>query len=350
MDGWIKLSRDLLESKQFANPVDLKVWVWLMLTASTTDRNILLKIGKGSTTISLKRGQLIFGRNKAEAKLHIDGSTIYRVLQRFQEENIISIQANNQFSIITVNDFIESQVFEENENLEFEEIEQPMNNQRTTNEQPKNNQRTTNGQPTNTVKESINSKEGLEFKESEKSNEAQPINGSAAPGQLFETEPVKASGKKEKSTAPQKEKKPATVFQEFIRIYDDWHKKENEGMPPVIDAKNGQAAKSIISHLRKSVQEKAKREAQPIDEAGEDAGILAGWQYILSHWNKIEIFYQQKTRLIDINSNLQIILKQVRNGNGKNHQGVNGAGSATPARDITKQALFSSISQKYGTD
>lgn len=125
-EGYIKLHRQLIESKVFANQTALKIWVWCLLKASRKERFFPLKIGKGSTTVKILPGQFIFGRFKAEEELNIDGSTIYRWLQKFKSEefSMITIEANNQYSIISICKWSSYQA-------EKSESEQPMSKQRT---------------------------------------------------------------------------------------------------------------------------------------------------------------------------------------------------------------------------
>jgi hypothetical protein len=260
-----------MESRFFQNPNDLKIWVWLMLKASTVDRFAFLKVGKATQTIAVKRGQLIFGRNKAESELSIDGSTIYRTLQKFQSEQVIKIESNNQFSIITVNDFIESQSFEDRENLDFEEVEQPIitkvNNQRTSNEQPMNNQRTADEQATNTVEESLKSKESLKGSEGKKGENAPPIGDAAR--DLFgqeETNDKKTSTKPKKKKETQEAAPENSVYKSCIDVYFRWYKELN-GINPPMDQASGQAAKHLISKFRGIVQEKAKEKSEILDDA-----------------------------------------------------------------------------------
>ncbi|MDD2304491.1 MAG: hypothetical protein PHP53_07330 [Prolixibacteraceae bacterium] len=125
-EGYIKLHRQLIESQVFANQTALKIWVWCLLKASRKERFFPLKIGKGSTTIKILPGQFIFGRFKAEEELNIDGSTIYRWLQKFKSEefSMITVEANNQYSIISICNWTSYQA-------EKSDSEQPMINQRT---------------------------------------------------------------------------------------------------------------------------------------------------------------------------------------------------------------------------
>ena len=102
MEGFINLHRTLLDSMIFSSQTGLKIWIWLLLKASYQKRYVSLKIGKGETTITIERGQLLFGRHKAEEELCIDSSTIYRWIKKLEENEMISIQSSNQYSIITI--------------------------------------------------------------------------------------------------------------------------------------------------------------------------------------------------------------------------------------------------------
>ena len=80
--SFIKIDRDILNSYCFANSNHLKIWLWLLVKANYKVAYVSLKIGKGCTTIKIDRGQLVFGRFKAEEELGLDGSLIYRALLR----------------------------------------------------------------------------------------------------------------------------------------------------------------------------------------------------------------------------------------------------------------------------
>lgn len=143
MEGFINLHRTLLDSMIFSSQTGLKIWIWLLLKASFKKRYVSLKIGKGETTVTIERGQLLFGRYKAEEELCIDGSTIYRWIKKLEENEMILIQSNNQYSIITICNYDTYQSGNADD-------EQPTNNQRTTNEQQMNSRRTAGEQQVNT--------------------------------------------------------------------------------------------------------------------------------------------------------------------------------------------------------
>lgn len=143
MEGYINLHRMLLDSMIFSSQTGLKIWIWLLLKASYKKRYVSLKIGKGETTVTIERGQLLFGRYKAEEELCIDGSTVYRWIKKLEENDMISIESNNQYSIITICNYDTYQT-------ENETKEQPSNSRVTTKEQQSNSRRTAEEQQSNT--------------------------------------------------------------------------------------------------------------------------------------------------------------------------------------------------------
>ncbi len=136
MEGWIKLHRCLLDSYVFSNPTTLKIWIWILCKAANKKRVVSLKVGIGFQDIELNPGELIFGRFKAEEQLNIDGSTIYKHIQKLVQSNNITLDSNNHYTIITVCNWAE---YQESENKK----EQPNDSQMTAKEQQSNNRRTT---------------------------------------------------------------------------------------------------------------------------------------------------------------------------------------------------------------
>ena len=151
MEGFINLHRTLLDSMIFSSQTGLKIWIWLLLKASYRKRYVSLKIGKGETTVTIERGQLLFGRYKAEEELCIDGSTIYKWIKKLEENEMILVQSSNQYSIITICNYDTYQGENTNE-------EQPSNNQRATKEQQSNNRVTAEEQQSNTYNKDNNIK------------------------------------------------------------------------------------------------------------------------------------------------------------------------------------------------
>lgn len=104
MEGAILLHRCILDSQVFAHQVALKIWIWCLCRATWKERYVPFKTNRGEKVIKLLPGQFIFGRYKAEEELGIDGSTIYKWIQKFASSDfgMIEIESNNKYSIITI--------------------------------------------------------------------------------------------------------------------------------------------------------------------------------------------------------------------------------------------------------
>lgn len=140
--SWIKLHREVLDSNVFAHPTTFKIWCWLLIKANHKQKFVSMQTGRGFTEISVERGQFIFGRHKAETVLDIDGSTIYKHIQKLQDWGNIKIESNNQYSVITICKYDEYQTGDG-------EDEQPSSNQVTTKEQPSSSEVTQTRNPKN---------------------------------------------------------------------------------------------------------------------------------------------------------------------------------------------------------
>lgn len=303
----------------------------MMCKASAKDRSVTLKIGKGFRQVSIKRGQFIFGRNAAEKQLELDGSMIYRILQKFEADSCISIEANNQFSIISLSNFDEYQSFEEEDFLEIDEDrttnEQPMNNQRTTNEQQTNSTRTADEQRVNTNKKVNNSKEGEEGGESKEGKEnGTPASAGVSPSPISELnfEPAQAETLTPISAPKNGRKKREDLLGRFQEIYSEWMK-GCHGIPAQINGTQTNASKSLIAFFRNVVKMNASEKQITLTEQETEEKILKGWGWFLSRWLNLDPFFQDKLTLVEINSKIPNLYKQALNGTAK-QQAANGNG------------------------
>ncbi len=137
--NFVLLHRKIIDSAVFANPNHLKIWLWILLKTTRKPKSFPVKIGGGIHTVQLKRGQFLFGRNKAEEELCLSGSLIYRSIQKFAEWGMIKIEANSHYSVITV--------------CKFNSYQKVNKDERTANELPLNHQRTTDELPMNTIEQ-----------------------------------------------------------------------------------------------------------------------------------------------------------------------------------------------------
>lgn len=134
-NGFILLSRKLLDSDVFASQKLLKIWVWCLIKASYKDRSVPLKVGKGVRIVKIKRGEFIFGRMKAEEELYIDGSTIYKSIHKLKDMDMINIKSNNQYSILSICNY---DTYQQTDTYKVTTKGQPSNSEVTAEEQPSN--------------------------------------------------------------------------------------------------------------------------------------------------------------------------------------------------------------------
>lgn len=87
-DGYIKLWRKSLESRVFQNKRLWHLWTYCLLKAAHKSTWLELVVGRGTTEIFLKAGQLIFGSKKAARDLHENWNTIYYRLKKLEAMGI----------------------------------------------------------------------------------------------------------------------------------------------------------------------------------------------------------------------------------------------------------------------
>ena len=121
--SYIKLFRKLLNSPIFENEKALKIWIWCLLRATHKERLQLV----GQQEIKLQKGQFVFGRKKASEELKMTESTIYKYIKLLEKLQMISINSNNKFSVITVERWEEYQVGELKDNNKVATKEQQSN-------------------------------------------------------------------------------------------------------------------------------------------------------------------------------------------------------------------------------
>lgn len=121
--SWIKLYRKILKSPIWENEKALKVWIWCLVKATHEEREQLV----GKTVVKLEKGQFVTGRKKASEELNMKERTVYDYFKLLEQLQMISINSNNKFSVITV---------EKWEDYQVEELK--INNKTTTTQQQSN--------------------------------------------------------------------------------------------------------------------------------------------------------------------------------------------------------------------
>jgi len=156
--------------------------------------------------------------------------------------------------------------------------------------------------------------------------------------------PVEQPKKKPKKQAGDDEPKQLGIFQRFTATYDAFFKNLT-GAPPPYGKASGAATNSLVAYFKKIALDRISKDGltHPGDQAVEDKAHEA-WQYVLNNWHRLDGFLQTKTRLIDINSNIQNIITQLKNGHSKKQTGNSGPTGG----NVSTASLAHTIAAVYG--
>ena len=121
--SYIKLFRKILKSPIWDNEKALKIWIWCLLKATHIERKQLV----GQQIINLEKGQFIFGRKKASEELKMKESTIYKYIKLLEDEQMLSINSNNKFSVVSIEKWGDYQIEELKNNNKITTREQQSN-------------------------------------------------------------------------------------------------------------------------------------------------------------------------------------------------------------------------------
>ena len=99
--GWIKLHRKLLDDPIMQKPDILQLFVYCLLKANHEDNTIIFN-GK---EMVVKRGQFVTGRQAIANFLKQKPITTYKRLLTLQNLEILNIESNNKFSLITITNY-----------------------------------------------------------------------------------------------------------------------------------------------------------------------------------------------------------------------------------------------------
>lgn len=106
---------------------------------------------------------------------------------------------------------------------------------------------------------------------------------------------------KTNKTINNKEFVPSGTHQKFIKLYCDFFLSKT-GINPKINGQDGKAVKELIPYLTNQSLEK------------NELGAEKSFKFILDNWSKVEPFLQSQMKLSQINSNINNIINQLKNG------------------------------------
>ncbi len=102
MSGYARFYRESLHADVFADPNLWKVWSWCLLRAAHRPEAVSLSTGRGTTTVNVQPGQLVFGRHAASEALHMPPASVQDRMNRLQSLGRIKIESVTHFSIVTI--------------------------------------------------------------------------------------------------------------------------------------------------------------------------------------------------------------------------------------------------------
>ena len=102
-DGFITLHRSVQKHWIWQEPEALKFWMALLLEANWQEKKTMFN----GSLLTVKRGELVFGRIKYSRELNISEKKIRRYIALLEQENMITKgqQKSNKFSLISITNY-----------------------------------------------------------------------------------------------------------------------------------------------------------------------------------------------------------------------------------------------------
>ena len=114
MKGWIKLHRKILDNGIFTDANLLKVFIWCLIKANSSQKN------KNVYNAKIKQGQFITGRTSASEELYMKPSTVHDRLKKLQTLGYIKIKSTTKYTIISVLKYSQYQIVAETPKVNIE--------------------------------------------------------------------------------------------------------------------------------------------------------------------------------------------------------------------------------------
>jgi len=100
--GYVCLWRKIQDSPVFQNEGLLKVFVWCLIRANHKEIWVKVRTGRGFTEVKLQAGDFIFGRHSAAKELRMPAGTVWKRMLKLEKLNILNIEKDTHFSIVTI--------------------------------------------------------------------------------------------------------------------------------------------------------------------------------------------------------------------------------------------------------
>ena len=97
-EGFITVHRQMMKHWIWQEPEALKFWMALLLEANWEEKKTMFN----GSLLTVKRGQLVFGRIKYSIKLGISEKRIRRYLNLLEKDDMIGQQKTNKYTLISI--------------------------------------------------------------------------------------------------------------------------------------------------------------------------------------------------------------------------------------------------------
>lgn len=145
---------------------------------------------------------------------------------------------------------------------------------------------------------------------------------------------------------PPKEEEPKTptptksedgkLYSEMVNIYFKWFEGLS-GVKPKFGQAEGASMKQIINYFKILYKDNRSEGENEFEE------VTKMFSFIFSHWNLIDPFLQKQTKLTQINSNIQNIINDIKNGHKRKQS--NSKDKSANARGERLQDAFGRIDE-----
>lgn len=136
MDGWIKISRSIVEHWVFNNSQHFKWWIDMLVMANYADGEVVV----GTRQVKLKRGQFIASLRYLSMRWNVSKDCVRRFLKLLESFNMIETSNNQKTTQITICNYARYQGWRDNnktmsatierQNKEIEELKKEINSLR----------------------------------------------------------------------------------------------------------------------------------------------------------------------------------------------------------------------------
>jgi len=97
--GWIKIHKKIIDSAVWSDPLRLKAWIHILISANYEDKEWFAN----GRLVQIKRGQLVTSNRKLQEAWGCSTNTVTRILQQFAEMGMIEVEKPyKRYTLLTV--------------------------------------------------------------------------------------------------------------------------------------------------------------------------------------------------------------------------------------------------------